>query len=92
MIAKRVTAAPNQLDLGLPARMLGVVNDILTSKGPMLRAGAPVDATLIAAPSSTEKKEGKRGAEMHQWSNGHRPNRHARPKLLRRRSVFLRGF
>ncbi len=44
----------------LAARMLGVVNDILTSKGLMLRAGTAVDATLIAAPSSTKNKDSAR--------------------------------
>jgi IS5 family transposase len=50
----------------LAARMLGAVNDILTSKGLMLRAGTAVDATLIAAPSSTKNEHGKRDPEMHQ--------------------------
>ena len=54
----------------LAARMLGVVNDILTSKGLMLRAGTAVDATLIAAPSSTKNHDGKRDPEMHQAKKG----------------------
>jgi len=31
-----------------------------------MRQGTIVDATLIAAPSSTKNKEGKRDPEMHQ--------------------------
>ena len=54
----------------LAARMLGTVNDILTSKGLLLRAGTAVDATLIAAPSSTKNQEGKRDPEMHQTKKG----------------------
>ena len=38
---------------GLAIDMLWVVNDILQAKGMLLRAGTAVDATLIAAPSST---------------------------------------
>jgi IS5 family transposase len=38
--------------------MLRVVNDILQAKGLMLRTGTAVDATLIAAPSSTKNAEG----------------------------------
>ena len=36
----------------LAADMLRVVNDLLQAKGLMMRKGAVVDATLIAAPSS----------------------------------------
>ena len=54
----------------LAAKMLGVVNDILGSKGLMLRTGTAVDATLIAAPSSTKNKEGTRDPEMHQTKKG----------------------
>jgi hypothetical protein len=32
----------------------------------MLKTGTVVDATLIAAPSSTKNKEGERDPEMHQ--------------------------
>ena len=54
----------------LAARMLRAVNDILTSKDLMLRAGTAVDATLIAAPSSTKNEDGKRDLEMHQTKKG----------------------
>lgn len=36
----------------------------------MLRTGSVVDATLIAAPSSTKNQDGKRGPEMHQVKKG----------------------
>jgi IS5 family transposase len=39
--------------------MLRVVNDILQAKGLMLRTGTAVDATLIAAPSSTKNAPGR---------------------------------
>ena len=35
-----------------------------------MRKGTIVDATLIAAPSSTKNKEGKRDPEMHQTKQG----------------------
>ncbi len=50
--------------------MLRVVNDILQAKGLLLRAGTAVDATLIAAPSSTKNAEGERDPEMHQARKG----------------------
>lgn len=54
----------------LAARMLATVNDLLQAKGLMLRTGTAVDATLIAAPSSTKNKEGQRDPEMHQTKKG----------------------
>ena len=44
--------------------MLRLVNDILGAKGLMLRTGTVVDATLIAAPSSTKNADGARDPEM----------------------------
>ncbi|PYE73005.1 hypothetical protein DFQ15_1443, partial [Xylophilus ampelinus] len=35
------------------------VNDLLSHKGLLLRAGTVVDATLIAAPSSTKNQDTK---------------------------------
>jgi IS5 family transposase len=35
-----------------------------------MRQGTIVDATLIAAPSSTKHKDGKRDPEMHQTKKG----------------------
>lgn len=45
--------------------MLALVNEILTEKGLMLKAGSAVGATLIAAPSSTKNGSGTRDPEMH---------------------------
>jgi transposase, IS5 family len=50
--------------------MLRVVNDILQSKGLTMKKGTVVDATLIAAPSSTKNAEGQRDPEMHQSKKG----------------------
>lgn len=54
----------------LAAQMLVVINDMLRDKGLMLRAGTVVDATLIAAPSSTKNAGGTRDPEMHQTKKG----------------------
>lgn len=54
----------------LPEQMLALVNGILRDKGLMLRAGTVVDATLIAAPSSTKNSRGERDPEMHQSKKG----------------------
>jgi IS5 family transposase len=54
----------------LAADMLRVVNDILQAKGLMMKKGTVVDATLIAAPSSTKNAEGERDPEMHQTKKG----------------------
>jgi IS5 family transposase len=50
----------------LATDMLRVVNDILQAKGLTMKKGTVVDATLIAAPSSTKNAEGERDPEMHQ--------------------------
>jgi IS5 family transposase len=42
----------------LATDMLRVVNDILQAKGLMMKMGTAVDATLIAAPSSSKSVEG----------------------------------
>ncbi|WP_321854796.1 IS5 family transposase [Paraburkholderia tropica] len=55
---------------GLAAQMLTLVNEILSEKGLMLKAGSAVDATLISAPSSTKNGSGKRDPEMHQTKKG----------------------
>ena len=54
----------------LAAEMLVVVNEMLQSKGLMLKTGTVVDATLIAAPSSTKNASGERDPEMHQSKKG----------------------
>ncbi|WP_372360289.1 IS5 family transposase [Xanthomonas axonopodis pv. poinsettiicola] len=55
---------------GLAARMLEAVNAHLARKGQSLRSGTIVDATLIAAPSSTKNAEHARDPEMHQTNKG----------------------
>jgi IS5 family transposase len=55
---------------GLAAQMLGTINELLREKGLMLRAGTAVDATLIAAPSSTKNASGERDPEMKQTKKG----------------------
>ena len=54
----------------LAERILATVNATLTDKGLMLRQGTVVDATLIAAPSSTKNSTGTRDPEMHQTKKG----------------------
>ena len=50
--------------------VLATVNDVLRSQGLLLRQGSAVDATLIAAPSSTKNKECKRDPEMRSSKKG----------------------
>jgi IS5 family transposase len=54
----------------LATDMLRVVNDLLGAKGLMMRKGTVVDATLIAAPSSTKNADGERDPEMKQTRKG----------------------
>jgi IS5 family transposase len=54
----------------LSEQILLTVNELLRSKGLLLRAGTVVDATLIAAPSSTKNASGERDPEMHQSKKG----------------------
>ena len=46
------------------------VNAHLTKKGLLLKRGSIVDATIIAAPSSTKNSTGERDPEMHQTKKG----------------------
>lgn len=55
-------------DLG--AQMLATVNAVLLHKGLLLKSGTVIDATLIAAPSSTKNNTGTRDPEMHQTKKG----------------------
>ena len=57
-------------DHKLAPKILQTVNDLLRDKGLLLRAGTVVDATLIAAPSSTKNQSGERDPEMHQSKKG----------------------
>lgn len=54
----------------LAVDMLRVVNDLLQAKGLMMKKGTVVDATLIAAPSSTKNASGERDPEMRQTKKG----------------------
>ena len=55
-------------NLGL--QILATVNATLAAKGLLLKSGTVVDATLIAAPSSTKNSSGERDPEMHQTKKG----------------------
>jgi len=54
----------------LAEQILSTVNDLLSAKGLLLKAGTVVDATLIAAPSSTKNRDGTRDPDMHQSKKG----------------------
>lgn len=54
----------------LTAAILAEVNAHLTERGLLMRQGTVVDATIIAAPSSTKNEDGKRDPEMHQAKKG----------------------
>jgi IS5 family transposase len=54
----------------LAEKMLITVNDLLTAKGLLLKAGTVVDATLIAAPTSTKNKDKTRDPDMHSSKKG----------------------
>ena len=54
----------------LAEQILATVNELLTHKGLLLKAGTVVDATLISAPSSTKNQSGERDPEMHQSKKG----------------------
>ena len=55
-------------DLG--EQIFETVKAHLSARGVTMRQGTIVDATLIAVPSSTKNKEGKRDPEMHQTKKG----------------------
>ena len=50
--------------------ILATVNDLLSTKDLLLKEGSAVVTTLIAAPSSTKNKDGKRDPEMHSSKKG----------------------
>jgi IS5 family transposase len=82
LTAKEVNEAMTQASLGLNLstkrtrkrefveEMERVVNDLLGARGLLLKSGTMVDATLIAAPSSTKNREQARDPEMHQTKKG----------------------
>lgn len=55
---------------GLAAKLFARVNAHLGRQGLSLRGGTIVDATIIAAPSSTKNREGERDPEMRQTRKG----------------------
>jgi IS5 family transposase len=54
----------------LAPQILAVVNELLSAKGLLLRYGTVLDATLIAAPSSTKNASGERDPQMKQSQKG----------------------
>ena len=54
----------------LSSQLLATINATLAARGLMLKTGTVVDATLIAAPSSTKNSSGERDPEMHQTKKG----------------------
>jgi len=54
----------------LAERLLAEVNAMLGEQGLLLRHGTIMDATIIAAPSSTKNSTGTRDPEMHQIKKG----------------------
>jgi transposase, IS5 family len=54
----------------LAAQILQTINDLLSHKGLLLKSGTVVDATLIAAPSSTKNATGERDPDMKQSRKG----------------------
>lgn len=55
---------------GLPARIFALVRSLLEERQLLLKAGTIVDATIIAAPSSTKNATGTRDPEMRQTRKG----------------------
>ena len=54
----------------LAGQILATVNSLLSQRGLLLKAGTVVDATLIAAPTSTKNKDKARDPEMHSSKKG----------------------
>jgi IS5 family transposase len=54
----------------LTERIFAAINTLLAVKGLILKEGTVVDATIIAAPSSTKNQSGERDPEMHQTKKG----------------------
>lgn len=54
----------------LGQRLLAAQNEIFEAQGWIMRGGSIVDATIIAAPSSTKNATGTRDPEMHQTKKG----------------------
>ena len=54
----------------LTESIFAAINVHLAEQGLLMRAGTIIDATIIAAPSSTKNRDGQRDAEMHQTKKG----------------------
>src|SRR5690606_5791925 len=54
----------------LTEQIFAAINALLAAKGLILKEGTVVDATIIAAPSSTRNQNGKRDPEMRQTRKG----------------------
>ena len=54
----------------LAEQILATVNELLIQRGLLLKAGTVVDATLIAAPTSTKNKDKARDPDMHSSKKG----------------------
>lgn len=54
----------------LGEKILAVQNDLFEEQGWVMRGGTIIDATIIAAPSSTKNAAGARDPEMHQTRKG----------------------
>lgn len=55
---------------GLGEQILAKVNEVLQTRGVKVGTGTIVDATIIAAPSSTKNADKERDPEMHQTCKG----------------------
>jgi IS5 family transposase len=58
------------LEHDLTRALFEEINAHLAERGLLMRAGTIVDATIIAAPSSTKNAKGERDPEMHQAKKG----------------------
>src|SRR5450759_3316160 len=54
----------------LAEQILATVNELLSQRGLLLKTGTVVDATLIAAPTSTKNKDQARDPDMHSSKKG----------------------
>jgi IS5 family transposase len=54
----------------LPQAILKEVNTLLKERGLLMNQGTLIDATLIAAPSSTKNEKRERDPDMHQAKKG----------------------
>ena len=55
---------------GLGEKLMAAINASLAARGLTLREGTVVDASIVAAPTSTKNRSGERDPEMHQTKKG----------------------